>query len=134
MPVRWALEEGGLPYRVRTVPMAGLKAPAHRALNPFGQIPAWQEDGPVLFESGAIVLHIAGDRPGLLPAWAKTRARAVARIFAARSTVEPPVVDCSTAAIFERNESWHESRLPKMEVRLRTGPAELSDRSARPAG
>lgn len=128
MPVRWALEEAGLPYDTRPVPMAALKEPAHRALNPFGQIPTWQEDGLALFESGAIVLHIAEGHPGLLPDDPKARARAIAWIFAALSTVEPPVVEYSTAVVFERGESWHEQRLPLVLARLRTRLEDLSDR------
>jgi glutathione S-transferase len=128
MPVRWALEEAGLPYDTRPVSMAALKEPGHRALNPFGQIPALQEDGLVLFESGAIVLHIAEGHPGLLPADPDARARAVTWIFAALSTVEPPVIEYSTAMLFERGESWHEQRLPLVLNRLRT---RLDDLSAR---
>jgi len=128
MPVRWALEETGLTYDTRPVSMAALKEPGHRALNPFGQIPALQEDGLVLFESGAIVLHIAEGHPGLLPADPDARARAVTWIFAALSTVEPPVIEYSTAMLFERGESWHEQRLPLVLNRLRTRLADLSAR------
>src|SRR5690606_23194184 len=93
MPVRWALEEAGQPYEVRLVSFAAMKEPAHRALQPFGQIPTYKEGGLVLFESGAIVLHIAGRHPGLLPDDADARARAVAWMFAALNTVEPPIVE-----------------------------------------
>src|SRR5580698_1180342 len=91
MRVRWALEEVGQPYEVRLVSFDAMKEPAHRACNPFGQIPTYEEGALVLFESGAIVLHIAERHPGLLPAAPDARARAIAWMFAALNTVEPPV-------------------------------------------
>ena len=97
MPVRWAFEEVGQPYDVRLVSFAAMKQPAHVALQPFGQIPTYEEGGLTLFESGAIVLHIAERGPGLLPADAGARARAIGWMFAALSTVEPPIVDREVA-------------------------------------
>jgi len=127
MRVRWACEEVGLAYDTRLVSFADLKEPAHRALNPFGQIPTWEEDGLALFESGAIVLHVAESRSGLLPAEPTARARAKAWIFAAIDTVEPPIVDLSIAGIVERDKPWHGLRLPMLEERVRTRLAELGD-------
>src|SRR5207237_5124773 len=95
--VRWALEEAGVPYEVRPASFAALKEPAHLARNPFGQIPTYEEDGLVLFESGAIVLHIAQRHGGLLPDAADARARAASWMFAAVSTIEPPILDLQIA-------------------------------------
>ena len=103
MRVRWALEEVGQPYDVRLVSFQAMKAPPHLALHPFGQIPTYEDGDLVLFESGAIVLHIAERHPGLLPAEPNARARAVAWMFAALSTVEPPIVERGMAAIVERD-------------------------------
>ncbi|HEY0130825.1 MAG TPA: glutathione S-transferase family protein [Allosphingosinicella sp.] len=127
MPVRWALEEAGQPYRVRLLSFAAMKQPAHHRLQPFGQIPTYEEGDLVLFESGAIVLHIAR-RAGLLPDDANARARAVAWMFAALSTVEPPVVEREAFILTERDKPWHEERLPLLETRIR---ARLDDLSAR---
>src|SRR4026208_1147725 len=99
MLVRWALEEVGQPYDVRLVSFGEMKEPAHRALHPFGQIPTYEEGDLALFESGALVLHIAERHGGLLPDDANARARAIAWMFAALSTVEPSIVDLSTAMI-----------------------------------
>jgi glutathione S-transferase len=127
MRVRWACEEVGLAYDTRLVSFADLKEVAHRALNPFGQIPTWEKDGLILFESGAIVLHIAEFHPGLLPTDPTARARAKAWIFAAIDTVEPPIVDLSIAGIVERDKPWHGLRLPMLEDRVRARLAELGD-------
>jgi len=126
--VRWALEELGLPYDVRLVTFPALKQPAHLALNPFGQIPTLQDDGLALFETGAIVLHLAQHHPGLLPADGHARARAVAWMFAAVSTVEPPIVELTMASLFERDKPWHEARWPQLEARVRTRLEQLSAR------
>ena len=91
--VRWALEEAGRPYDVRLVSFQAMKEPAHLAAHPFGQIPTYEEDGLCLFESGAIVFHIAQRNEGLLPGDAHARARAVTWMFAALSTMEPPILD-----------------------------------------
>ncbi|PZQ23884.1 MAG: glutathione S-transferase [Sphingopyxis macrogoltabida] len=114
MAVRWALEETGQVYRVRPLSFAALKEPAHRARQPFGQIPAFERDGLTLFESGAIVLHVAERHGGLLPADADARARAITWMFAAVSTVEPPIVNHSMAMLTERDEDWYERRLPML--------------------
>src|SRR5437867_7890808 len=118
MRVRWALEEVGRPYDVRLVSFGAMKKPAHRALHPFGQIPTYEEGDLVLFESGAIVLHIAERHAGLLPDDANARARAIAWMFAALSTVEPPIVERSMATIVERDKPWYEARLPILDDRV----------------
>src|SRR5262245_30519238 len=106
VPVRWALEEVGQPYDVRLRSFAALKEPAHRAQNPFGQIPTYEEGDLVLFESGAIVFHIAEQHAGLLPDDANARARAIAWMFAALNTVEPPIFDRALTMILQRDEPW----------------------------
>lgn len=128
MRVRWALEEVGQPYDVRLVSFKEMKQPAHRALNPFGQIPTYEDADLALFESGAIVLHIAERHDGLLPKDANVRARAIAWMFAALSTVEPPIVELAMATLFERDKSWYAERLPMLQDRVRTRLGELSRR------
>lgn len=115
MRVRWALEEVGQPYDVRLVSFEEMKQPAHLALHPFGQIPTYQQDDLALFESGAIVFHIAEHNAGLLPVEPRARARAVTWMFAALNTVEPPIFDRSLAMILERDEPWYEQRLRALE-------------------
>lgn len=128
MRVRWALEEVGQPYAVRLVSFAEMKQPAHRALHPFGQIPTYEEGDLALFETGAIVLHIAGTRRGLLPEDANARARAIAWLFAALNTVEPPIVEYEQTGYAEGDKPWHRERLPIMAERIRTRLGDLSDR------
>src|SRR5215469_16634524 len=99
--VRWALEEVGQPYKVRLVSFEAMKAPAHLALHPFGQIPTYEEGDLVLFETGAIVFHIAQRHAGLLPVDADARARAIMWMFAALSTVEPPILEIVTVKFVE---------------------------------
>ena len=111
MRVRWAFEEVGQPYDVRLVSFREMKEPAHRALHPFGQIPTYEEGDLALFELGAIVLHIAERNAGLLPEDANGRARAITWMFAALSTLEPPIVDLEMAEFLERDETWYEQRL-----------------------
>ena len=130
MPVRWALEEVGQPYRVRLLSFTEMKEPAHRALHPFGQIPTYEDADLALFESGAIVLHIAERRAGLLPIDADARARAIAWMFAAKSTIEPPIVDRGMAMLLESDKSWYAERLPFLEDRVRERLGELSGRLA----
>ena len=105
-----------------------MKEPAHLAPHPFGQIPTYEEGDLALFESGAIVFHIAERHAGLLPADANARARAIAWMFAALSTIEPPILDLANARLVERNEPWYHQRLPAVEQRLRQRLGELSDR------
>ncbi|MDH7800732.1 MULTISPECIES: glutathione S-transferase family protein [unclassified Rhizobium] len=124
--VRWALEEVGQPYDVRLLSFKAMKEPEHLALQPFGQIPSYEEDDLVLFESGAIILHIAERHAGLLPRDANARARAITWMFAALSTVEPPIVDRSVARFLEGDRSWYEERLTIVDERIRTRLGELS--------
>ena len=128
MRVRWSFEEAGQPYDVRLVSFEQMRAPAYRALHPFGQIPTFEEGDLTLFESGSIVLHIAERHPGLLPDEANARARAITWIFAALDTVEPPIVDRSMATIVERDKPWYEARLPMLDDRVRKRLGQLSDR------
>ncbi|MFL6737815.1 MAG: glutathione S-transferase family protein [Sphingomicrobium sp.] len=128
MHVRWALEEVGQPYDVRLVSFREMKEPAHRALHPFGQIPTYEEGDLALFESGAIVLHIAERHAGLLPDDANARARAIMWMFAALSTMEPPIVDRQIAVLLEGDKNWHEERLPIVEDRIRDRLGQLSSR------
>ena len=126
MPVRWALEEAGQPYEVRLRSISELKEPAHRSIHPFGQIPAYENGGLTLFESGSIVFHIAQSHAGLLPGDANARARAITWMFAALTTMEAPIVDREVAKLLERDETWYEQRLPMVEERIRKRLSELS--------
>jgi len=126
--VRWALEEAGLPYDVRLVSFRAMKEPAHLALHPFGQIPTYEEDGLVLFETGAIVFHIATHHGALLPADDHARVRAITWLFAALNTVEPPILELVTARIFEGDKPWSKERIPLVEERVRDRLKPLSAR------
>ena len=126
--VRWALEEVGQPYEVRLVSFRAMKEPAHLARHPFGQIPTYEEGDLVLFESGAIVLHIAEHRAGLLSDDADARARAIMWMFAAVNTVEPPILELANAKLLERDRPWSEERLPFVEERVRDRLKQLSAR------
>ncbi|PDS58012.1 glutathione S-transferase family protein [Rhizobium anhuiense] len=128
MRVRWALEEVGLPYDVRLVSFKAMREPAHVRLQPFGQIPTYEEGDLALFESGAIVFHIAERHAGLLPEDANARARAIAWMFAALNTIEPPIFDRALARILERDEPWYEQRLHALEVGIRKRLDDLSRR------
>ena len=119
MRVRWALEEAGQPYDVRLVSFEAMKQSAHRAVQPFGQIPSYEEGDLVLFESGAIVLHVAQRSADLLPADPRGRARAVAWMFAALNTVEPPILDLQNAMFQEGAKPWAEERMPLVRERIR---------------
>ena len=130
--VRWALEEVGQPYEVRYVSFKALKEPAHLEVHPFGQIPTYEEDGLVLFETGSIVFHLAETHPGLLPQDPKPRARAITWMFAALSTVEPPVLELANARLLEADQPWARERLPlvmdRARGRLKQLAAYLGDR------
>jgi glutathione S-transferase len=119
MRVRWALEEAGVPYEVRLLSFAEMKEPAHLKLHPFGQIPTYEEGDLALFESGAIVFHIAERHANLLPDDADGRARAITWMFAALNTVEPPIVERSMASLFERDKPWYEERLALLDSQVR---------------
>jgi glutathione S-transferase len=126
MGVRWALEEVGQAYNVRLVSFTEMKESAHRARHPFGQIPTYEEGDLALFESGAIIFHIAEHHAGLLPANANARARAITWMFAALSTVEPPIVNLQIAILLEHDKTWSEERLPLVQERIRDRLHELS--------
>ena len=126
--VRWALEEVGQPYEVRLVSFKAMKEPAHLALHPFGQIPTYEEGDLGLFETGAIVFHIAERHAGLFPDDANARARAITWIFAALSTVEPPILELVTAKFLEGDRPWSSQRMPLVEDRVRNRLRQLSGR------
>jgi glutathione S-transferase len=117
--VRWALEETGQPYEVRLVTPKAMKESAHLRVHPFGQIPTFEEGDLVLFESGAIVFHLAQGHPGLLPDDADARARAVAWMFAAVNTVEPPILELVIVKFIEGDKPWSKERLPLVQDRIR---------------
>ncbi|HYL71072.1 MAG TPA: glutathione S-transferase, partial [Candidatus Dormibacteraeota bacterium] len=119
MRVRWALEEVGQPYDVRLISFSAMKESAHRMLHPFGQIPTYEEGDLALFESGAIVFHIAERHVGLLPEAGNARARAIAWMFAALNTVEPPILERESATLLEHDKIWYEQRRPILEDRVR---------------
>ncbi|MDQ0032954.1 glutathione S-transferase [Variovorax boronicumulans] len=126
--VRWALEEAGLPYEVRLVSMRAMKEAAHLAVHPFGQIPTYEEGELALFETGAIVLHIAERRPGLLPTEANARARAITWMFAALNTVEPPILELVTVKFVEGDKPWKDERMPLVHDRVRARLDQLAAR------
>ncbi|ODT73289.1 MAG: glutathione S-transferase [Pelagibacterium sp. SCN 63-23] len=134
MRVRWALEEVGQTYEVRPVSFAAMKQAAYRMRQPFGQIPSYEEGALILFESGAIVLHIAEHHQGLLPRDGHARARAIAWLFAALSTIEPPIIEREQVPYAERDKPWYsEDRLrfldDRISDRLRDLSAWLGDRN-----
>lgn len=126
--VRWALEETGQPYEVRPVSFAAMKEPAHLAVHPFGQIPTYEEGDLALFESGAIIFHIASHHPGLLPDDAHARARAITWMFAALNTVEPPILEIVIAKFTEGDKTWSKERMPLIFDRIRHRLGQLSAR------
>jgi glutathione S-transferase len=130
MRVRWALEEVGQPYEVRLVTFKTMKEPAHIALQPFGQIPTYQDGDLALFETGAIVFHVAERHTGLLPSDADARARAITWMFAALNTVEPPILEREASSYVEREKDWYQERLLMLEDRIRVRLAQLSRRLA----
>lgn len=126
--VRWALEEVGQPYEVRLVSFAAMKQPAHLAIHPFGQIPTYEEGDLAVFETGAIVFHIAQRYPGLLPEDEDARARAITWMFAALSTIEPPILELQNAKFAEGDKPWTEERLPLVKDRIRARLDQLATR------
>ncbi|KQT34829.1 glutathione S-transferase [Sphingomonas sp. Leaf412] len=126
--VRWALEEVGQDYDVLYLSQGEQKQGPHRGRQPFGQVPTYEVGGLTLFESGAIVLHIADSHDGLWPETRDGRARAIEWMFAALNTLEPPIMDLSIVTIFERGEPWSEPRRPAVEARVHERLAELSER------
>lgn len=126
--VRWALEETGQPYEVRLVSFGAMKQPAHLTLHPFGQIPTYEDGDLALFETGAIVLHIAQRHAGLLPDDAKLQAHAITWMFAAVNTVEPPILELANARLLEGDKPWTRERLPVVMDRVRDRLRQLSAR------
>src|SRR5215470_8042502 len=126
--VRWALEEVGQPYEVRVVSFRAMKEPTHLALHPFGQIPTYEDGDLALFETGAIVFHIADRHAGLLPDDPNARARAITWMFAAVNTVEPAILELATARLLEGDKPWNKERLPFVEERVRNRLKQLSAR------
>ncbi len=130
MPVRWAFEEVGQPYKVRLVSFKEMKESVHLTAHPFGQIPTYEEGDLVLFESGAIVLYIAQHHSGLLPNGTEARARAITWMFAALSTIEPPILDYEITGYMEREKAWYTERMPILEDRICARLDKLSGRLA----
>ena len=126
--VRWALEEVSQPYEVRLVSFTDMKAPDHLAVHPFGQIPTYEEGSLSLFETGAIVFHLAEHHAGLLPEDSDARARAITWMFAALNTIEPPIIELMTARILEGDRPWAEERLPLIKDRIRVRMSQLAVR------
>jgi glutathione S-transferase len=127
--VRWALEEVGQPYDVIYLSQGEQKQPPHRARQPFGQVPTYEAGDVLLFESGAIVHHIAATHGDiLLPADPAARAQAIEWMFAALNTVEPPIMDHAIATLFERGKPWSKPRLPSILDRIDLRVGELSRR------
>jgi glutathione S-transferase len=126
--VRWALEEVGQPYEVRLVSLQARSEPAHLRVHPFGLIPTYEEGDLALFETGAIVFHIAEHHAGLFPDDANARARAITWMFAALSTVEPPILELVSAKFAEGDKPWTEERLPLVKDRVRDRLVQLAAR------
>lgn len=121
--VRWALEEAGMPYDVRTIAHEKRMDPSHLARQPFGQAPAIEEDGLVLHESGAIALYIGEKSEALMPKDRIGRERATAWVFSALNSVEPSVQELGGIIFFHKDAAWAKERRPQVEqfVRLRLG-------------
>lgn len=128
MQVRWALEEVGQPYAVRLVSFKAMKEPAHRAVHPFAQIPTYEEGELALFESGAILLHIAERHGVILPKEIHARARAIMWMFAAVDTVKAPIIEREAAILIERERSWFAERQVMLDSNVRRRLGELSAR------
>ncbi len=126
MTVRWALEEVGQPYEVRLVPFKDTKAPGHMSVHPFGKIPTFEEGDLTIFESGAIVFHIAETRAGLFPKDKNGKARAITWMFAALSTIEPSILEFAAAVIGEKDKSWFEARMPMLKENVRMRLSQFS--------
>ena len=128
--VRWALEEAGLPYRTRL--LGSDDRDDYRRLQPFGQVPTYEDDEVSMFESGAIVLHIAERAPALMPPDAAGRARARTWVFAALDSVEPAIDPLADIDLFNADEDWAKARRPAVvaaiEAKLDALAAWLGDR------
>jgi glutathione S-transferase len=130
--VRWALEEAGLPYEEKLLDLGDQNKPEHRAVQPFGQVPVYEEDGLTLFESGSIVMHIGEKSPVLLPVEPGERARVRTWMIAALNSVEPHVQALVAIDLFFANEAWAPLRRPSAltmaQARLNAVAATLADR------
>ena len=126
--VRWALEEVGQAYDVRLVSFTAMKEPAYLALQPFGQIPTFEDGELLLFETGSIILHIAERYRGLFPNDANARSRAITWMFAAVNTVEPPILELATVRLLEGDKPWSSERLPLVQERVRQRLRQLASR------
>ncbi|RYZ88557.1 MAG: glutathione S-transferase family protein [Proteobacteria bacterium] len=126
--VRWAFEEIEMPYETKLVTFAEMKQPDYVALQPFSQIPAFQEDDLTIFESGAIILHVAEHDPRLIPQDPKEKAKAITWMFASLNTVEPPIVERSFHTLFDKDKSYYEDRLKVLDERVHTRLNQLSAR------
>ena len=124
--VRWALEEAGWPYEERLVDQQSKNSPEYRKLQPFGQVPAFEEDGLVLFESGSIVLHIAERSPALMPADESSRARVKTWMFAALNSIEQHLQNLTEIDLFNADKAWAKERRPAVEQRVKTRLGDLS--------
>ena len=126
--LRWALEEAGLPYRVKLLEQGTQTSAENRERQPFGQVPWYEEDGLVLFESGAIVLHIAEKSEVLLPRDPAARARAIMWVFAALNTVEVVVQALASIDLFYKDQEWAKLRRPDAEKDVKRRLGELAVR------
>src|SRR3954452_7044486 len=124
--VRWALEEAGLSYEERLIGPEDQKSESYRALQPFGQVPVFEEDGLELFESGAIVMHVAEQPDALMPADAAARARAKTWMFAALNSIEPHILNLTEIDLFNADKEWAKERRPVVLQRAKTRLANLS--------
>ena len=125
--VRWALEEVGLPYQARLIGPDDQKSESYRAMQPFGQVPTFEDDNLVLFESGAILLHIADQSDVLMPSDPKARARATAWMFAALNSVEPHIQNLTTIDLFHSDQEWARQRRPAALALAQTRLTALAD-------
>lgn len=124
--VRWALEEAGLRYEVKLLEDGEKDGAEYRAWQPFGQVPAYEENGLKLFESGAIVLRVADRSENLLPGDPAARARAVEWLFAALNTIEPPIQNLAAIDLFYSDQEWAKLRRPDAEAAVKKRLAELA--------
>ncbi|WP_437562742.1 glutathione S-transferase family protein [Sorangium sp. So ce542] len=125
--VRWALAEAGLTYEERLIGNEEQASGDYRRIQPFGQVPAYEEDGLVMFESGAIVLHIAERSEALMPSDPVGRARATSWMFAALNSVEPQVQSLAEIDLFHPEEEWAQLRRPSAVDAVKARLTKLSD-------
>jgi len=124
--VRWALEEAGLPYEAWLLGQDDKNSDTYRALQPFGQVPAYEENGFVLFESGAIVHHIASKSDVLMPRDEKGRARTLSWMFAALNSIEPQIQNLTAMDLSHADKAWAKERRPAVLEMAQTRLAALS--------